>query len=262
MSFYMEHNRALDAIRAGKTAFGLQLRSRSPLIAELAGYLGFDYVYFETEHYACNDETVENLVRACQVSGVTPMIRVICDDPEYIGHLYDTGVQGVILPHVETAEQAKRFVDAAKFPPLGHRGASSASRAACLGCMDGKKFLEASNRNCSAIAMIETVQGAQNLDSILEAGIDMIRIGYSDLTLDMGIPGTSPRDARVEALTRHIVETAKAYNVPVGGKCSSPEDAEYFISMGFSWLNAASDLDHLKKTLAVRLDQLRAVAEK
>ena len=67
MSFYMEHNRALDAIRAGKTAFGLQLRSRSPLIAELAGTLGFDYVYFETEHYACNDETVENLVRACQV---------------------------------------------------------------------------------------------------------------------------------------------------------------------------------------------------
>lgn len=257
MSFYMESNRLLDAIRAGKIAFGIQLRSRSPLIAELAGYLGFDYVYIETEHFSCNDETIEDIVRACQVSGTSPLIRVTRDDPEYIAHLYDCGVQGVILPHVETAAQAKRFVDATKFPPLGHRGAADSCRAARLGCMDRKTFMDAANRNCTAIAMIETLKSVENLDAILDAGVDMIRVGFSDLSLDMGLPGVSPMDSRIEAVARRVVETAKRHGAPVGGKVTSIEEARYFADLGFRWLNAASDLDHLKKTLSERLEQLR-----
>ena len=260
MPYFMEHNRTMEKLRAGGFALGLQLRSRSPLIAELAGYLGFDYLYIETEHFACSDETIESLARAAQISGVTPIVRTIHSDPENIGHLFDIGVQGVILPHVETPDQARSFVDAAKFPPLGHRGSSASSRAANLGCVDAEEYMEAANRNCLAIAMIETVKAVENLEAILDSGLDMIRVGFSDLSLDMGLLGKQ-KDPRFLETLRYITGEAARRGIPVGGKASSAESALQYKALGFRCLNVASDLDHLKNTLSPLLRSVREALE-
>lgn len=256
MSFYLESNRTLEKLRDGKFALGIQLRSRSPLIAELMGYLGFDFLYIETEHFACSDESVENLTRAAQVSGITPWIRIIDTNPENIGHMLDIGVQGIIVPHLETAEDGRKLMDAVKYPPLGHRGSGTQSRSACFGCMDGKTYLDASNRNCSAIGMIESVKAVENLEDILNTGMDMIRVGRSDLSLDMGLYGKQ-KDPRFVETLRYITETARKKGVPVGTAATDAESATYFKSLGFNFLSIASDLDYLKRTLPALLRSVR-----
>lgn len=261
MSYYMEHNRTLERMRAGQFALGIQLRSRSPLIAELMGYLGFDFLYIETEHFACSDESIETLVRAAQVSGITPWLRITDSNPENIGHMLDIGVQGVIIPHLETGEQARQLVNAVKYPPLGHRGSGGQSRSACFGCMDSQAYLEASNRNCSAIGMIETAKAVDNLEEILDSGINMIRVGRSDLSLDMGLYGKQEDPRFVDTLKR-ITDTAQKKGIPVGTAITDAQSAAYFKSLGFSFLSVASDLDYLKRTLPKLLESVRnAVAE-
>ncbi len=155
-------------LSSGEPVLGMQLRSRSPLIAELAGCLGFDYVYIETEHFPCNDETVENLVRAAQLTGAVPWIRVTDTSPENVGHMLDIGIQGIIVPHMETAEQAESLKNAVKFPPLGSRGSALTSRAAWFGGMEGAAFRNASNETCLAIGMIETMKAVEIMDAILD----------------------------------------------------------------------------------------------
>lgn len=252
----MERNRALEKMKAGEFVLGLQIRSRSPLIAELAGYLGFDYLYIETEHFACNDETVEELVRAAMLTGITPWVRITSDNPEVIGRMLDLGAQGVILPHLETPEQALRLVDAVKYPPLGHRGHCMVSRAACYGRMESEDYVAAANRNCSSLGMIETVRGVENLEAILSQGIDLIRVGRGDLSLDMGLLGQQKAPRFVEML-RSITDMAKKYNVPVGTSATDVESALYYKSLGFSYLTIVSDLDYLKRTLPSFLNSVR-----
>ncbi len=256
MSCYIEHNRALEKMKAGEFALGLQIRSRSPLIAELAGYLGFDYLYIETEHFACTDQTVEQLVRAAQLSRMTPWVRVIDTNPENICHMLDIGVKGVIVPHLETAEQAKSLVDAVKYPPVGHRGNSMTSRAAQFGCVDADSYIAAANKNCSAIGMIETVRAVENLEAILDAGVEIIRVGRGDLSLDMGLRGKQKDPAFVETL-RHITAVAAKKGVPVGTSATDTQSALYYKSLGFSFLSVASDLDYLQKSLSLLLGSVR-----
>ena len=254
---YMEHNRVLEKMRAGEFAFGFQLRTRSPLIAELAGFLGFDFLYIETEHFACNDETVEYLVRAAQLSGITPWIRVTNVDPENVGHLLDIGVQGVIAPHVDTPEEARRLVDAVKFAPLGHRGHAMVSRAAEFGTfLKPAEYLEAANRNCSAIAMIESGKGVENLEAILDQGIEIIRVGRGDLSLDTGFFGKQ-KDPRFEDMLRHIRAVAKAKGVPCGTSATDVETTLYYKSLGFTFVNLVSDLEYLRRTIPPLLQSAR-----
>ncbi len=254
---YMEHNRVLVKMRAGEFAFGFQLRTRSPLIAELTGFLGFDFLYIETEHFACNDETVEYLVRAAQLSGITPWIRVTNVDPENIGHLLDIGVQGVIAPHVDTPEEARRLVDAVKFAPLGHRGHAMVSRAAEFGTfLKPAEYLEAANRNCSAIAMIESGKGVDNLEAILDQGIEIIRVGRGDLSLDTGFFGKQ-KDPRFEDMLRHICAVAKAKGVPCGTSATDVETTLYYKSLGFTFVNLVSDLEYLRRTIPPLLQSAR-----
>ncbi len=254
---YMEHNRVLVKMRAGEFAFGFQLRTRSPLIAELAGFLGFDFLYIETEHFACNDETVEYLVRAAQLSGITPWIRVTNVDPENVGHLLDIGVQGVIAPHVDTPEEARRLVDAVKFAPLGHRGHAMVSRAAEFGTfLKPAEYLEAANRNCSAIAMIESGKGVENLEAILDQGIEIIRVGRGDLSLDTGFFGKQ-KDPRFEDMLRHICAVAKAKGVPCGTSATDVDTTLYYKSLGFTFVNLVSDLEYLRRTIPPLLQSAR-----
>ena len=254
---YMEHNRVLEKMRAGEFTFGFQLRTRSPLIAELAGFLGFDFLYIETEHFACNDETVEYLVRAAQLSGITPWIRVTNVDPENVGHLLDIGVQGVIAPHVDTPEEAKRLVDSVKFAPLGHRGHAMVSRAAEFGTfLKPAEYLESANRNCSAIAMIESGKGVENLEAILDQGIDIIRVGRGDLSLDTGFFGKQ-KDPAFEDMLRHICAVAKAKGVPCGTSATDVESTLYYKSLGFTFVNLVSDLEYLRRTIPPLLQSAR-----
>lgn len=250
MQPYIERNSFLEKIQSGAIPLGIQLRSRSPLIAELAGYLGFDFLYIETEHFACSDESAEALFRAAELSGITPWIRLTSADPENICHYLDLGAQGIIVPHLETAEQARSLVDAGKYPPAGHRGHCMTSRPARFGLMDADAYIEAANRNCLMIGMIETIKGVENLEAILDEGIDLIRVGRGDLSLDMGLRGKQD-DPRFVDVLKTIIEIADKKGIPVGTSAATPENALYYKELGFHFLSLMSDIDHLMRTLPI-----------
>ena len=256
MAYHIETNRLMERIRGGETALGFQIRSRSPLIAELAGYLGFDFLYIETEHFACNDESIEEMIRAAQLSDITPLVRITQSDPEIITHILDMGAKGIIMPHLETAEQARKFVDAGKFPPLGHRGASTSSRAAQFGLCPDDLFLQKSNQNCLMIGMIETIEGIKNIEEILAQGIDLIRIGRRDLSLDMRCKENDPRF--IDAM-KHVIATADKKGVAVGTNAKNIENALYYKEIGFKHLTLVSDLEHITKTVSQLLSSAREV---
>lgn len=258
--FSIRQNPVLEKLKNGKTALGLQLRSRSPLIAELAGCLGFDFLYIETEHFACSDETVEQLVRAAQLSRITPWVRVTDASAENISHMLDIGARGVIVPHLETAGQARALVDAVKFPPLGHRGSSFTSRAACFGCVDADEYIQAANEACCAIGMIETVRAVENLEEILDTGIDMIRVGRADLSLEMGLR-KNQTDPRFVDTLRYITAEAEKRGIPVGTGVQDVSQALYYQELGFRCLTTGSDLDSLKRTLGTLLHSIRGALD-
>lgn len=248
MKPYIEQNTFLDRLRSGRMPLGIQIRSRSPLVAELAGYIGFDFLYIETEHFACSDESAEALIRAAEVSGITPWVRLTNSDPENICHYLDMGAQGIIVPHLETAEQARSLVDAGKYPPIGHRGHCMTSRAARFGLMDAEEYIRAANRNCLMIGMIETMKGVENLEAILDQGVDLIRVGRGDLSLDMGLRGQQEDPRFIEVLKR-IIDVADKKGVPVGTSAATPESALSFRKLGFRYLSLMSDIDHMMRTL-------------
>ena len=174
MTFFLENNKIMQTIRSEGISIGIQIRSRSPLTAELMGICGFDFLYIDNEHWLCDEESIENMIRAAQLTGMTPLVRIPSHDPQAIGHFLDSGAMGIIIPHIDTYEQAKMVFEAGKFPPIGHRGASYTARASQYGIhCTSEEYMELSNCNTMIIPMIESVKGVNNIEAILDTGINM-----------------------------------------------------------------------------------------
>lgn len=238
-------NQLKKKVSNGEIALGIQLRSASERVAELIGMSGFDFVYIEAEHFLCDDRTLENILRAADAWNCTPIVRLSEGGAGRISQLYSAGAGGVILPHVETGEEARAFVQAAKFPPMGNRSATTC-RCGGYGLLSGSEVCRWGNEETLAIAMIETCEGIQNLDEILDAGIDMIRIGFQDLAQDVGHPG-EPRHSKVLELVRQAIETAAKHGVAVGGAASTREELLQLSQMGFTHFTVGSDLAILSR---------------
>lgn len=254
------NNRMLEKLRSGGTAIGTQLRSRSPMVAELFGYLGFDFVYIESEHFPFNIETVEELVRGCDLAGITSLIRIPDHDEGKILQFLDMGIGGLILPHVENREEALSIVKAGKYSPVGERGYSDTSRSAQYGMIPVKEYRELSNRNTALIPMIESRQAAEHLEDILNTGIDLIRIGLRDLSDSFGYGGEQNHSDLQKAVDQ-IIATADKYHIAVGCAAGSLEDAREKLGRGFRQISFKSDMAMIRSASAEALEQLRCLVK-
>jgi 4-hydroxy-2-oxoheptanedioate aldolase len=163
----------------------------SPQIVEMVGRLGFDWILIDTEHGAINLETVEELARAAEGVGLTPVARPRENTASDILQLLDRGAVGVQVPHVNTADDARRAVEAVKYHPLGNRGLGGGTRAADYGFGEPfDRYVETANRETLVCVQIEEAEGVRNVDEICGvAGVDVVFVGPSDLSQSMGFPG-------------------------------------------------------------------------
>ncbi len=189
----MLDNRVKKKIQAGEVAYGVMVAWPSQDIIEFCGHLGFDYVFIDAEHGSIGRETCEALVRACNLVGMTPIVRVPENNPSVILSYLETGALGIIVPHVNTAADARALVSAVKYAPLGKRGAGSTSRVANYGLTQTpSEYFRRANEETMAIALVEEITGFRNLDEILAVeGLDAISTGPGDLAMSMGLPGQS-----------------------------------------------------------------------
>jgi 4-hydroxy-2-oxoheptanedioate aldolase len=182
----MRHNRAKEKLAAGKPISVVAPGYGSAGLVELLGRMGFDAIFIDCEHGAVGWEDVENMVRAAELTDVTPIVRVQSNDHSTITRALDRGAGGVQVPHVNTRAQAEAAVRAAKFAPIGHRG--YAGGRAALGVKGS--FTEHANAETMVVAMLEEVEGLKNLEDILKVEhIDVFFIAPGDLAQSMGFPG-------------------------------------------------------------------------
>lgn len=218
----LQTNQLKRALAEGKTVFGLLNSIPSPLLVEMIGYAGYDFVILDMEHVCVNPETLENMVRAAECAGITPLVRVPNAMPEAILRALDCGAQGIVVPHVRSRADAEQAVAASRYYPLGKRGISG-GRTTGFGAVDLPTYFERANSEIMVVAMIEDKEGVDKLDAILSvAGIDMVLEGAIDLSQSYGVPGQAQHPTVQHAIEK-IATACLRCNVPF---CAVPRIAD------------------------------------
>ena len=212
----MQPNRKKAKLLAGEPAFGVTVLIPSPQIVEMIGKLGFDWVLIDCEHGSMTPESVELMAMAAESAGITPIARPTTNSPEAILRVMDRGVMGVQVPHVNTAEDARRVVESVKFHPLGNRGLAAGTRPTDYGYGESMdRYVETANRETLVCVQLEEEEAIRNADEILEVeGVDAFFIGPSDLSQSMGYPGRRDVPAVQEAIDTTFARIVAAGKIP------------------------------------------------
>ncbi len=216
-------------LQQGEVATVVSGQNTSNMI-EVIGSLGFDGVWIETEHGPFDFADLPDLTRACDLWGVTSVVRVNLNLPGVIYRTLDVGGQGVVVPHVDTAEQARAVVDAGKFAPIGHRGNYTSRQG--IGVDD---YFDKANDEVLLVVLIEDVTAIENLAEILTVDdIDVFMVAPGDLSQSMGLPGgmNHPEvQAVVDRANEQIISAGRA-----AGGLASIESVEASIEKGVRFL--------------------------
>lgn len=249
-----EPNKLKRDLNSGKVCIGATITMSNPVVAEIMSHIGFDWLWFETEHTAMSLESVLNMLQATNGSDVSTIVRVPWNDKTMIKRVLDTGPDGVIIPLVNTKEEAEMAVKAIKYPPLGERGAGLA-RAQCYGMQMGE-YLTTANDEVVTILMIEHIDAVNNIDEILTVkGVDSVMVGALDLSGSMGILGQTG-DERVENAIQKTLEACKRAKIPCGIVAGSPEVANKRIKEGFQNIILGLDVLYLISAAQNALSQV------
>ncbi len=221
--------------------FGVCLGSTR--IAEMAAMTRFDYIMVDLLHSHFSKESATNAVRAIARSGgAVPLGRVSNNDPGSINDLLDAGAMGIIVPMVESAEEAVKAVDAIYYPPLGKR--SKGSPAAVF---YGPDYYTEINRNLNALVMIETVSAAGKADEILAVpGITGCLIGAGDLKFEMKMNGTH---SEFMSVVDGVVESAGKNKIAVGISVGSPDELKTWWERGVDFFLTSHDMGILSTAM-------------
>ena len=232
----IRENKTKRLIAAGGTAVGGFLMIKSPEIVEIMGYAGLDFVIIDSEHGPADNETIGNMIRAAEASGITPIVRVRwVNDPTLILRALDLGAQGVQVPMVEDAETAARVVQAARYHPLGRRGLAGV-RAAKYGAVDLGAYTQEANDENLVIAQIETAKAVGNAQAIAAVpGIDVVFVGPVDLSQSLGIPGQRSNPVLIEAMDK-VFAACKAAGRPCGTLTSDIAEGRRQQAAGLQYL--------------------------
>jgi len=206
-------------LRGGRALLGTFLGIPSPALVEICAHAGLDFVIIDNEHGPAGIESTEAMLRAARASGIIPVVRTY--EPEIL-RVLDAGASAVQVPQVNTPEQAARIVAAAKYPPVGSRGAAFSTRAAGFGFFGGGVHVRDSNEGTAVIVMVETRAALASIDAILAVpGIDAVFFGPMDISFALGHPGEVEHPEVVAAI-EHGIARALAANVAPGVLALTP----------------------------------------
>jgi len=253
---------ALQRIREGKLALGLGVHhlrgSAVPLLAKAAGY---DWLFIDAEHGAISTPEIAQIAMAALPMGVVPIVRICTGALDEGTRALDNGALGIVVPHVDTPEQARDLVEAFRFSPIGHRSTGGSN--ACFGyrppsAAEAQKTL---NAEILVVAMIETPRAVENAKVIAAIeGIDVLLIGSNDLSLEMGIPGQVGHE-RVRAAYTEVAAACRQHRKVLGmGGVYDQEVASRYIGLGARMILGASDHGLLLEAATRRAEFLRSLA--
>ena len=245
-------NRFKRALAEGRAQIGLWTSLGTGTAVEVLGGAGFDWLLIDTEHSPTELPMVLDQLRALEGSATTPIVRPAWNDVVIIKRILDLGVQTLLVPYVQTAEEARRAVAATRYPPQGVRGIAAVTRANRYGRL--KDYHVQANREMCVLVQIETRRALGELEAIAAVeGVDGLFIGPSDLSGDLGFLGQSRHPDALAAFADACARTRRA-GKPIGILAPVEEDARRYLEMGFTYVAVGSDIGVLRGAV----EQLRA----
>lgn len=258
-------NFAKEKLAAGETALCLCLRmARTVDICAVAAGAGFDALYVDMEHSAIPADAAAAICAAAPGFGVTPLVRVPEGALGLAQRLLDNGAMGVIMPHVETADQAAGFAAACRFPPLGTRSAAGSTVQLGFSPMTQGAVATALNALLLSTVMIETPTGVRNAHEIAATeGIDMVMVGTNDLSAAIGAPGAlDGADLRAACETVAAACAAHGKVFALGGVRGNAALVRDYAAMGARFIIAGTDTIYLTAGARADVAAIRAVLDR
>ncbi len=240
-------NLAKQRLQAGELAVGIGVRVvRGVEVARIMKSAGFDWLFIDLEHGQTSVETAFQISVAALDAGVAPLVRVPNGELRMATRCLDGGALGIVMPHVDTAEEARALVDACRFPQIGHRSIAGGYPQFGFAAKPAVEAMPAMNDATLLVVMLETPRAIENAAAIAAVpGIDVLLIGTNDLSLEMGIPGQLSHE-RVVAAYEKVVAACKAHGKWAGmGGVYTKDLLQRYIGMGVRMILAGNDLSLL-----------------
>jgi len=244
---------------AGEPTFGAWCMIPSALTAEGVARSGFDWICIDMQHGAMDYAVACEMIRAVDLAGVTPIVRVPWNEPGLIGRVLDAGALGIIVPMIQTPEDARRAVEACLYPPAGRRSFGPLRAA----LRDGSGYFAAANARVAVIPMIETAEALASVDEIVGVpGVDGAFVGPMDLSVALGIaPGDNDGVPAFDAALARIVGACRTVG-KTPAVFSNARVAPRRLSQGFTMISVSVDFAALAAGIRGDLEAVRAAATK
>jgi 4-hydroxy-2-oxoheptanedioate aldolase len=222
---------------------------------EIIALTGFDAVILDLEHGPYGVETLGPMILAAHARGIHAIVRVLKNDPTMIGAVLDAGADGVLVPQISTAEEARAVVSASRFAPMGTRGANSWVRAA--GFNGSPDWFSRANDEVAVIVMIEGKDGVENADGIMATeALDGVFLRPVDLSHALGVPGEVDHPSVVEKMEQ-VIRLARQHSVATAVFAPTPEGARRWAALGAKLVACGVDTGHFFEAMQLAAFEVR-----
>jgi len=250
-------NKVRQALLERKVTIGTWIQINHPVVAEIMGNCDYDWIAADCEHTDIDVEGFTRIARGLYGRGPEPFVRVRENDTLAIRQVLDAGARGIIVPLIESAQEAKQVVAASKFPPQGIRGFSF-----CRGNnygVDFDEYVSQANQDIAVVVMIESKRAIDNIDEILSVdGVDGVFIGPYDLSGSYGIPGKT-NDVLVQNGCHEVLEACRKANKSAGIHIviPNPENIRQALKDGFTFIAVGADIVYLNQASQKALKEMK-----
>lgn len=242
-------------IRDGECCFGLSVVLPCPQVIELAALAGYDFVRIDWEHAMFGEEKLRELLTTARLLKMPCQVRI--PDLHGVTRILGQEPSGLMLPHVESGEEAAAIVDACRFAPLGRRGMDGNTRDMRCGGMSRAEYMEVSEENLDLIVQLESREAIERIDEILAVeGIDMAATGRADLSQELGVPGEKDHPDVVCAENMIIRKTLEHGKIPAIA-ADSPKRVQELYEMGVRCFLTGKDEALLAKGMKEKIRKMR-----
>jgi len=252
-------NAARERLLNGELSVGVGLRqARTVDIAKIMATSGMDWLFIDLEHNSMPLDIAVQISVAALYSGIAPLVRIPIGAYGLATRALDGGALGIVVPHVDSAAEAMEAVSRLKYPPVGHRSIGPGLPHFGYAAMDAKAVTETLNRETLLTVMLETPAAIEAADEIAQVdGVDVVMIGTSDLSAEMGINGQTGDESIAAAYETVIAACKNREKWPGMGGVPQADVIERYVGMGMRFILTGNDLAFMMSATKSRADQLR-----
>jgi len=241
-----------------KTVVGTWQTIPSATISEILSLSGLDFLIIDFEHGPINYKIAKDMIRACELHGCSPLIRVKKNDHSLILSALEIGAHGIVVPQIENKNDVKNFINSTYYRPIGNRGVSAFTRSSGYSIkLQKNKKLEDANKNLTNVILVESVNAINNIEEICDNDqIEIIYIGTYDLSQSIGKTGNIYNKELIKIIKKTVKKIIYHNKIP-GILAQNISDANFFKKMGFKFILYSVDCALILEKIKMDVDKIR-----